>query len=71
MRDTNVIVDVLTEREPFIEDSYKVLKLCEEHNFANPVINRISTILSSENIYLQILKNLTNSSIPFLSAENQ
>ncbi len=31
MCDTNVIIDVLLEREPFIEDSYKVLKLCEEH----------------------------------------
>ena len=30
MCDTNVIIDVLLEREPFIEDSYKVLKLCEE-----------------------------------------
>lgn len=47
MCDTNVIVDVLTGREPFIEDSYKILKLCEERNFANPVINWLSTILSS------------------------
>lgn len=31
MCDTNVIIDVLLEREPFAEDSYKVLKLCEEH----------------------------------------
>ncbi len=31
MCDTNVIIDVLLEREPFIEDSYKILKLCEEH----------------------------------------
>ena len=31
MCDTNVIIDVLLEREPFIEDSYKVLKFCEEH----------------------------------------
>lgn len=30
MCDTNIIIDVLLEREPFIEDSYKVLKLCEE-----------------------------------------
>ena len=30
MCDTNVIIDVLLEREPFTEDSYKVLKLCEE-----------------------------------------
>ena len=31
MCDTNVILDVLLEREPFAEDSYKILKLCEEH----------------------------------------
>ena len=31
MCDTNVILDVLLEREPFVEDSYKILKLCEEH----------------------------------------
>lgn len=31
MCDTNVIIDVLLEREPFIEESYKVLKRCEEH----------------------------------------
>lgn len=31
MCDTNVIIDVLLEREPFVEDSCKILKLCEEH----------------------------------------
>ncbi len=31
MCDTNVIIDVLLEREPFVEDSYKVLQFCEEH----------------------------------------
>lgn len=31
MCDTNVIIDVLLEREPFVEDSYQVLSLCEEH----------------------------------------
>ncbi len=31
MCDTNVIIDVLLEREPFAEDSCKVLCLCEEH----------------------------------------
>ncbi len=31
MCDTNVIIDVLLEREPFVENSYKVLSLCEEH----------------------------------------
>ena len=27
MCDTNVIIDILLEREPFVEDSYKILKL--------------------------------------------
>ena len=31
MCDTNVIIDVLLEREPFVDDSCKVLNLCEEH----------------------------------------
>ena len=31
MCDTNVIIDVLLEREPFVEHSCKVLSLCEEH----------------------------------------
>lgn len=31
MCDTNVILDVLLEREPFVNDSCKVLSLCEEH----------------------------------------
>ena len=31
MCDTNVILDVLLEREPFVEDSCKLLRLCEEH----------------------------------------
>lgn len=31
MCDTNIIIDVLLEREPFVEDSCKVLSLCEEH----------------------------------------
>ncbi|MGN0578042.1 MAG: PIN domain-containing protein [Ruminiclostridium sp.] len=31
MVDTNIIIDVLLEREPFVEDSCKLLTLCEEH----------------------------------------
>lgn len=30
MCDTNIIIDVLLERVPFVEDSYKVLTFCEE-----------------------------------------
>lgn len=31
MCDTNIILDVLLERVPFVEDSSKILTLCEEH----------------------------------------
>lgn len=31
MCDTNIIIDVLLDREPFADDSCKVLSLCEEH----------------------------------------
>lgn len=31
MCDTNIIIDMLLEREPFADDSCKVLSLCEEH----------------------------------------
>lgn len=31
MCDTNIFLDVLLEREPFVENSDKVLRLCEEH----------------------------------------
>ena len=31
MCDTNIFLDVLLEREPFVNDSSKVLSLCEEH----------------------------------------
>ena len=31
MCDTNIIIDVLLEREPFVESSYQVLTLCEQH----------------------------------------
>lgn len=31
MCDTNIFLDVLLEREPFADDSSRVLRLCEEH----------------------------------------
>lgn len=34
MCDTNIILDVLLEREPFADDSSQVLKLCEEHRIS-------------------------------------
>lgn len=32
MIDSNVILDVLLERENFVEESYKILSMCEEHH---------------------------------------
>lgn len=34
MIDTNVIIDVLLERENFVEESYKILSMCEEHRIS-------------------------------------
>ncbi len=34
MCDTNVVMDVLLDRKPFVADSYKVLSLCEEQKIA-------------------------------------
>ena len=34
MIDTNVILDVLLERENFVEESYKVLSMCEDHRIS-------------------------------------
>ena len=31
MCDTNIFLDVLLEREPSVDDSSKILRLCEEH----------------------------------------
>lgn len=37
MVDTNVILDVLLNREPFVEGSYAVLDLCEKHGVTGVV----------------------------------
>ena len=37
MIDTNVILDVLLERENFVEESYKILSMCEEHRINGSV----------------------------------
>lgn len=34
MCETNIIIDVLLERAPFVEDSVKVLTLFEEHKMS-------------------------------------
>ncbi len=51
MCDTNVILDVLLEREPFAEDSYKILELCEEHK-----IDGFVSVSSVTNIFYLVRK---------------
>ena len=51
MCDTNIIIDVLLEREPFVEDSYKILSLCEEHQ-----INGFVSASSVTDIYYLVRK---------------
>ena len=45
MCDTNIILDVLLERQPFVEDSYKVLSLCEEHRSTELAYQAVGKIL--------------------------
>ena len=55
MCDTNIILDVLLERQPFVEDSYKVLSLCEEHRLEGFVSASSVTehLLSGQKIHPQ------------------
>ncbi len=51
MVDTNIIIDVLLEREPFVDDSCKLLSLCEEHK-----IDGFVTASSITDIYYLVRK---------------
>ena len=51
MCDTNIIIDILLEREPFVDDSYKVLNLCEEHK-----VNGFISASSITEIYYLVRK---------------
>ena len=51
MCDTNIIIDILLEREPFVDDSYKVLSLCEEHK-----VNGFISASSITDIYYLVRK---------------
>ena len=71
--DTNVIMDSLIGREPFFDDSDKVLKLCSEHKIEGYVAGHTITNLFyllrkhySNNDSRNILLNL----IEFLKVEN-
>ncbi len=56
MCDSNVIIDVLLEREPFVEDSCQVLRLCEERR-----INGFVSASGITDIYY-LVKKYTHSS---------
>ena len=51
MIDSNVILDVLLERENFVEESYKILSMCEEHR-----INGFVSASSVTDIYYLVRK---------------
>ena len=56
--DTNVILDVLSNRQPFVDDAAKIFRLCE--------INRIDgfiSVLSVPNIVYVMRKELDNEKI--------
>ena len=55
MCDTNVIIDVLLEREPFVENSCSVLSLCEGHK-----IDGFVPASSLTFIYYLIKKHIQN-----------
>lgn len=58
MCDTNVIIDVLLEWEPFVEDSCQVLRLCEGHKidgFKSP-IPTIQQIAPGRRSFLRIIE---------------
>lgn len=60
MCDTNVILDVLLEREPFVEDSYKVLDLCERHK-----IDGFVSASSVTDIYYLVRKYTHSSNLAY------
>ncbi len=60
MCDTNIIIDVLLERKPFVEDSYKVLTLCEEHK-----IDGFVSASSVTDIYYLVRKYTHNTELAY------
>lgn len=60
MCDTNVIIDVLLEREPFVEDSCQVLRLCEERR-----INGFVSASGITDIYYLVRKYTHSSELAY------
>ncbi len=63
MCDTNVIIDVLLEREPFVENSCSVLSLCEGHKIDGFVPASFLTF-----IYYLIKKHTQNNRLAYKAA---
>lgn len=64
MCDTNVILDLLLEREPFVDTSYKVLRLCEEHKLEGFVSASCIT-----DIYYLVRKHTHNTELAYKAVE--
>ncbi len=60
MVDTNIIIDVLLEREPFVEDSCRLLSLCEEHR-----IDGFISASSVTDIYYLVRKYTHNTELAY------
>lgn len=60
MCDTNVVIDVLLDREPFVEDSYKILTLCEEHK-----VDGFISASSITDIYYLVRKYTHNTELAY------
>ena len=62
--DTNVIIDVLLNRESFVDDSSAVLKLCESSSFQGFI-----TATTITDIYYILDKNMTDKSLLYNALE--
>lgn len=62
--DTNVIIDVLINRESFADDSSAVLKLCESNSFQGFI-----TATTVTDIYYILNKNITDKSTLYNALE--
>lgn len=60
MCDTNIILDVLLKRQPFIETSRKVLDLCE-----NNIIDGIACATTITDIYYYVHKHFHNNDLAY------
>lgn len=60
MCDTNIFMDMLLEREPFVEESCKVLQLCEEHKLQGFVSASCIT-----DIYYLVKKHLHSNELAY------